>query len=178
MVREAVRLYGRVDVLINNAGRAYDARVEDIRTDYFRELIELNLVAPLVAMEEVIPVMRKRGRGMIVNVSSGTSLMNLPGMGAYSSLKKALNGISQTAREELKGETIAVCVVYPYMTKTDFDKNAIGAAGDMEEVLTRDGNLPPWDTAGYAAEKILEGIEKEETEVYAHEWMRDLGKRV
>lgn len=93
--------YGRIDILINNAGQGYDALVEKTWLDIFRQLFELDVIGPLVAMQAVIPIMKAQGVGMIINItSSDVALMFLPNMSAYSALKRALVGISLTAREE------------------------------------------------------------------------------
>ncbi len=102
MVARVAEHYGRIDILVNCAGRGYDAPVEHTDIETFREIFQLDVVGPLVAMQAVIPIMRRQGGGTIVNVSSGTSLMNLPNMSPYSSLKRALNALSLAAREELK----------------------------------------------------------------------------
>jgi short-subunit dehydrogenase len=176
MTKKVLEHFGRIDVLINNAGRGYDAPLEEIDVAKYRQLFELDVVAPLVAMQLVIPIMRNQGGGTIVNISSGTSLMNLPNMSAYSSLKRALNSITLTAREELAKENIIVSVVYPYMTLTDLDKNMFGVeGGDLEPFEGEaDANLPPPDPPEYVAGRILEVIETEEAEQYAHDWMKDL----
>ena len=171
MVRWTMEHFGRVDVLINCAGQGYDAPVEKTNVDTFHRIFDLDVVGPLVAMEQVIPIMRKQGGGAIVNVSSGTALMYLPFNGAYSGLKRALANISLTAREELKGDGIVVSVVYPYMTLTDFEKNTIKDA--VPEVEEQGGGPPfPPDTAEYVAQKILEGIESGEAEIFPHDWMK------
>jgi short-subunit dehydrogenase len=171
MVRKAMERFGRIDVLVNCAGQGYDAPVEKTDVDTFHRIFDLDVVGPLVAMELVIPVMRKQGGGVIVNVSSGTALMYLPYNGAYSGLKRALANISLTAREELKGDNIVVSVVYPYMTLTDFEKNTIKDA--VPEGGEEDGGPPfPADTAEYVAQKILEGIESGEAEIFPHDWMK------
>jgi NAD(P)-dependent dehydrogenase (short-subunit alcohol dehydrogenase family) len=176
MVAKVLGHFGRIDVLINCAGRGYDAPLERIQIDKFRELFELDVVGPLIAMQLVIPIMREQGGGTIVNISSGTSLMHLPNMTAYSSLKRALNSITLTAREELAGDGIVVSVVYPYITLTDFDRNMLGVeSGDLEQSDAEiDANLPPPDSAEYVAARILEVIETGEPEQFAHDWMRDL----
>jgi NAD(P)-dependent dehydrogenase (short-subunit alcohol dehydrogenase family) len=176
MVAKVLGHFGRIDVLINCAGRGYDAPLERIQIDKFRELFELDVVGPLIAMQLVIPIMREQGGGTIVNISSGTSLMHLPNMSAYSSLKRALNSITLTAREELAGDGIVVSAVYPYITLTDFDRNMLGVeSGDLEQSDAEiDANLPPPDSAEYVAARILEVIETGEPEQFAHDWMRDL----
>jgi len=125
MVAKAHEHFGRIDILINNAGRGYGTPLEYIDIKQFRELFELNVVGPLIAMQAVIPVMRKQGGGMIVNISSGTTLSYMPGVSAYASLKRALNGLTLTAREELKKDNIVVSVVYPYITETNFYRDGM-----------------------------------------------------
>jgi len=171
MVRETMERFGRIDVLINCAGQGYDAPVEKTNIDTFHRIFDLDVVGPLVAMEQVIPIMRKQGGGAIVNVSSGTALMYLPYNGAYSGLKRALANISLTAREELKKDSILVSVMYPYITLTDFEKNTIKDA--VPEGDEQDGGPPfPADSAEYAAQKILEAIQRGEAEIFAHDWMK------
>jgi NAD(P)-dependent dehydrogenase (short-subunit alcohol dehydrogenase family) len=176
MVRAVLEHYGRIDILINNAGRAYDAPLEWIDVDMYRQLFELDVVGPLIAMQLVIPTMREQGGGAIVNISSGTSLMYLPNMSAYSSVKRALNAITLTAREELARDNIIVSVVYPYMTLTDLDANMFGAESDDLEPYEAetDVDLPPPDPPEHVAAKILEVIETGEAEQYAHDWMKRL----
>ncbi len=175
MVESTKDYFGRIDILVNSAGQGYDAPVEKINIETFRHMFELDVVGPLIAMQEVIPVMRSQGGGTIVNISSGTALMYLPNMGAYSSLKRALSAISLTAREELKSDKIVVSVMYPYITLTEFEKNTIK---EFVEDDGGEGDGPPFppDTAEYAAEKILEGVESGEVEIFAHDWMKRMNE--
>ena len=118
--------------------------------------------------------MRRQGGGTIINVSSGTALMYLPNNGAYSAMKRALASISLTAREELKSDGIVVSVVYPYVTLTDFEKNTIKDSSLPQEE-PEEGELPfKPDTAEYAAQKILEGVENGDAEIFAHDWMKNI----
>jgi len=173
MVRTVRDRLGRVDILVNNAGRGYDAPLERIATSTYRQIFDLDVVGPLVAMQQVIPLMRAQGGGAIVNVSSGTALMHLPGMGGYASLKRALGGLALAAREELAPDKIVVSVVYPYMTATDFEANTIkdpGPGGGAED----EGGGPPFppDPPDHVAKIILAAIESGEPELYAHDWMK------
>jgi short-subunit dehydrogenase len=171
MVKRTVEHFGRIDVLVNCAGQGYDAPVEKTNVDTLRHIFDLDVVGPLVAMERVIPIMRKQGGGTIINVSSGTALMYLPYNGEYSGLKRALANISLTAREELKKDGIVVSVVYPYITLTDFEKNTIKDA--VPEWGGQEAPTPfPADSAEYVAKRILEGIESGEAEIFAHDWMK------
>ncbi len=177
MVKKAHDHYGRIDILINNAGRGYDAFLEKIKIDKFRELFELNLLGPIIAMQQVIPIMRKQGGGVIINISSGTSMMQIPNISAYSSLKRALNGISLTAREELARDKIIVSIVYPYITATNFAKNIMGGER-VGQPQARDSNLPPADPPALVAEKILEVIKTEKAEQFVHDWMENFGTMI
>lgn len=173
MVRVAYKHYDRIDVLINNAGRGYDTFVEYIKPDQYLELFKLNVLGPLIAMQEVIPIMKRQGEGVIINVSSGTSFMDIPNIGAYSSLKRALNGLSLTARAELEKDKIVVSLVYPYMTLTNFGNNIMSDHGPRKPE-DKDPLIPEADPPEYVAEKILEVIESGEAELPVHDWMRDL----
>lgn len=179
MVWRTQEHFGRVDLLINNAGQGYYAPIEHITPDDYRALFDLNVIGPLAAMQAVIPIMRQQGGGMIVGISSGTSLIALPGMAAYSSTKRALNAITLTARAELSQDNIIASVVYPYITLTSFDTNAVAAArrGERPDAAPGGWQPPPPDTAEYVAALILDVIASEEAESYAHDWMRNTDPR-
>ncbi|HVZ11698.1 MAG TPA: SDR family oxidoreductase [Patescibacteria group bacterium] len=169
MVKEVKKAFGSVDILINCAGRGYHVPVLSIDPVKYHELFDLDVLGPLVAMQEVVPIMKKEGGGSIINISSGTSLMAIPGIGAYSSAKRALNAISLTAASELEEDNIKVSVVYPYITKTNFHKNLIGGGEwDMDE----SDDLPEFDEPEIVAKKILEAVETGAKEVYVHDWMK------
>ncbi len=120
LVARTVETYGRVDVLVNNAGQGLHVPLEELDPADLRAVFELNVVAALVGMQAVLPVMRQQSAGAIVNVSSATSLRVFPGLGGYSATKAALNMMSQVARLELALSGIAVSVVYPSVTATEF----------------------------------------------------------
>ena len=173
MVSFAETHFGAIDALINCAGQGYDAPIEKTDLAIFQYIFDLDVVGPIVAMQQVIPIMRRQGGGTIVNISSGTALMYLSNNGTYSALKRALASISLTAREELESDGIVVSVVYPYITLTDFEKNTIKDPSLREE--ESEGTLPfPPDTAEYMALKILESVESGEAEIFAHDWMKKI----
>ncbi|MCJ7794365.1 MAG: SDR family oxidoreductase [Methanoregulaceae archaeon] len=175
MIKKTKEHFGRIDILVNNAGRGYDAPVEKINVGTFRYIYDLNFTGPLVAMQQVIPIMRSQGGGTIVNISSGTALMHLPDMSAYSSSKRALSGISMAARQEVKDDGIVVSVVYPYITLTDFEKNTIRES--PKDNGGQEGATGPFhaDTAEYVARRILDGIISGEAEIFSHDWMKNRG---
>jgi short-subunit dehydrogenase len=144
--------------------------VEKIDIGTFRYIYDLNVIGAVVAMQQVIPVMKKHGGGSIINISSGTALMNLPGMSPYSSSKRALAGISLAARQELEKDHIVVSVVYPYITLTEFEKNTIRAVPVPEDKMERTRPYPA-DSAEFVAEKIVAGIISGDAEIFSHDWM-------
>ncbi len=134
--------FGRIDGLINCAGRGMFARVEDIDLDDFRQLLELNVVAPLRLMQLALPVMKEHGGGAILNVSSLASTKYIPNIAGYAATKYALNALSLTARAELVGDNVVVSVVRPGVVDSEFGANATTAEPDA---LRRgaDGRLLP-----------------------------------
>jgi NADP-dependent 3-hydroxy acid dehydrogenase YdfG len=149
-VRRTMEAFGRVDVLVNNAGQGLQATVEETSPEDFRALLELNLVAPLRMIQAVLPVMRRQGSGSIVNVSSGTTLGAEPGTGAYVASKIGLEKLSAITRAELAGDGIAVSTVIPFLTRTEFI-DAIRAGRDAAEQTT--AHVEP-----HAPEQVAETI--------------------
>jgi short-subunit dehydrogenase len=154
LVDMTLERFGRVDVLVNNAGQGLHVPLEQVRLDDLRAVTELNFYAPLLAMQAVIPSMRAQGGGAIVNVSSMTSRMVLPGVGAYSATKSALNMLSQVARRELGADGIVVSAVYPSVTATEFHQSL--AAGGR---VGGGSKAPEPHTPEMVAEAILGLIE-------------------
>jgi short-subunit dehydrogenase len=172
LIKDVMSKCGRIDILINNAGRGYDAPIEQTDTAMFNQIIDLDLMSPLYAMQQVIPIMKKQKMGSIINISSGTALMNLPNMGAYAATKAALAHLSLTARNELAKYNISVGVVYPYITETNFEKNTIKGSSEHFGPNDSNGYQPPKaDSAEFVAEKILEAVKTGSPEIYAHAWM-------
>jgi short-subunit dehydrogenase len=170
MVREAHQHFGQIDMLINNAGQAVAGTVEELDHELFQRILELNVWGPLHAMQAVIPLMRKAGGGLIMNVSSMVTKMFLPGLGGYAASKAALNLISGTARAELAPDNIRVVTMFPRMTSTDFGKNSLGNSQLRQR--QRDSGARPTmvvDTADQVAEKILEAAIQEPAEQYMEE---------
>lgn len=176
MVKQAYDHFGRIDILVNNAGQGYDAPVEKIDPAVFRSLFDLDVLGQLVAIQEVVPIMRRQGGGAIVNVSSGLALMHLEHMGAYAALKAAFAHLSLTAREELKGDNITVSVLYPYITLTDFEKNAVKSSSSPSwDDEVSEGAQEAWakaDPPEHVAKQVVEAIEKGTAEIVAHDWMK------
>lgn len=162
LVETAIRIHGRVDILINNAGQGMYGPVEGIDIELYKSMMELNVYAPLRAMQLVIPHMREAGGGMIVNISSMVSKNAYPSLGAYASTKYALNALSFTARAELAKDKIIVSVMHPKMTATRFGGNAIGTRpASSGGPISR---TPQVDSPEQVAEKVLDIIASEAAE--------------
>ena len=163
LFEKTIAKYGRVDILINNAGQGMYVPVEGIDVEKYKEIMELNVYGPLRAMQAAIPLMRTQGGGVILNISSLVSKNYFPNLAAYASTKYALNALSLTARDELKDDHIIVSVMHPRMTATDFGKNSIRATAFQ---TARPGDRPHMeiDTAAQVADKILGLIRSEEPE--------------
>jgi short-subunit dehydrogenase len=173
-VREAVRIvhqhYGRVDGLVNNAGRSYAAAVEEIDPTLFDQIFHLNVLGPIVAMQAVIPLMRTQGGGSIVNINSGTAFMAVPEYSVYSASKRALLGFSLTARAELANDRIVVSEIYPFITATNFGKNRMGnPAGGGPSANYADGDRPE-----FVAGLILQAIEEGHAQYFANDRLREM----
>lgn len=118
--RRIVLELGPVDVLINNAGYGLRGVVEETPMHQVRDLFDVNVFAPLALAKLVLPDMRRRRRGRIVNVSSVVGRITTPFGGLYSSSKKALEGWSDALRVEVKPWNIEVSLIEPGPIKTKF----------------------------------------------------------
>lgn len=111
---------GRIDVLVNNAGYGQFGCMEDITVNDFRKQFETNFFSVVRIIQEVAPVMRKQGSGIIVNISSVAGRMGLPGSPAYISSKFALEGLGECLRYELGMFGIKTTLIEPGVIKTNF----------------------------------------------------------
>ncbi|MFJ9418063.1 glucose 1-dehydrogenase [Streptomyces sp. NPDC101227] len=114
----AVAEFGGIDGLVNNAGISTGAPLETISVDFFRKVIEVNLTGVFIGMKTVIPAMKARGAGSIVNISSAAGLMGLAMTGGYGASKWGVRGLTKVAAVELGTERIRVNSVHPGMTYT------------------------------------------------------------
>jgi NAD(P)-dependent dehydrogenase (short-subunit alcohol dehydrogenase family) len=116
----ALDRHGRIDALVNNAGASLHGPLDQLDPADFRRALDLNVVSVLTMTQAVLPAMRSRGFGRIVNVSSGTTRIAPPGVGGYAATKAAVNMLTEIARKELSGDGIAVSLVVPSITATEF----------------------------------------------------------
>ena len=118
-VAEAEELTGGLTALVNNAGYAQAGTVEDVSDEQARAQLETNVVAPMRLASLVLPAMRERGGGRIVNVSSVAGRLSTPLMGWYCASKHALEAVTDALRMEVEGDGIKVSLVEPGMFATD-----------------------------------------------------------
>lgn len=158
IIDAATERFGRIDVLVNNAGRGLHVPLADVDPVDHVAILELNVVAALAMMQAVLPAMRAQHEGAIVNISSGTSNRVIPGVGAYAATKTALNMLSAVAREEFAPDGIVVSTVLPTYTASDF--HDVLQAGQGPQRAPADA-----DTVEHVAEEILRAVETGEAEI-------------
>jgi NAD(P)-dependent dehydrogenase (short-subunit alcohol dehydrogenase family) len=119
-MRAAQARFGGVDVLVNNAGIGYFAAVEESEEAEIRKLFEVNFFGTSAMIHAVLPGMRQRGRGTIVNFSSIGGLRSFPAVGYYNATKFAVEGLSEALWQEVEPLGIRVMVVEPSGFRTDW----------------------------------------------------------
>ncbi len=121
MLEECVRVFGGIDILINNAGvGVFGKTVEELEPDDFRAVIETNLHGVYYACHFAIPHLKKRGSGYIVNVSSLAGQNAHPRMAAYNASKFGLNGFTEALMQEVRHDDIKVSYICPGSVNTEF----------------------------------------------------------
>ena len=118
VVAFAQQSYGRVDVLVNNAGIYSPGSIEDTSYDSLMTTIQVNQVGVFLGIQSVIAAMRAAGGGTIVNISSGAGLEGIAGIAAYSATKWAVRGLTKCAAKELADDGIRVNSVHPGLIDT------------------------------------------------------------
>jgi NAD(P)-dependent dehydrogenase (short-subunit alcohol dehydrogenase family) len=111
---------GPIDVLVNNAGYGHEGTVEESSMDDLKRQFEVNVFGAVAMIKAVLPYMRQRRRGHIINITSMGGLMTLPGLAYYHGSKFALEGITGSLAKEVRGFGIAVTAVEPGMFRTDW----------------------------------------------------------
>lgn len=137
MVNECLRKFGRVDVLINNAGLASQTNLEDIEPEVFQSIINVNLTGSVFMTKAVLPEI-KRTQGSILFIGSVAGVQGIGGYSAYSSSKQALKAISQSLRIELQEENVHIGLAYVGFTENDAQKQFLDAKGNRVNLPSRD----------------------------------------
>jgi NAD(P)-dependent dehydrogenase (short-subunit alcohol dehydrogenase family) len=172
-VAEVMLWYGRIDVLVNNAGRGFVGAVEETTEAELRDLMELHFFGPAALTRAVLPHMRARGSGAIVQMSSMGGRFSFPGVGAYSATKFGLEGLSEALAQEVAPFGIKVLIVEPGAFRTGFAGSGAllqsaalpayaGTVGPVRENLPASDGTQPGDPAKAAA-AILTALDARQT---------------
>ena len=164
-VGAAEKAFGRIDVLVNNAGYGYLAAVEEGEDQKIRDMFETNFFGLAALIRRVLPGMRERRRGHIVNISSVGGLLGNPGAGYYNATKFAVEGLSEALAKEVEPLGIRVTVVEPGPFRTDWAGRSLkqvqnpieayaGTAGARRAQISGYSGRQPGDPARAAAAVI------------------------
>ncbi len=170
-VQAAEGKFGAIDVLVNNAGYGYMAAIEEGEDDEIRAQFEANVFGLIDMTRAVLPGMRARGRGHIVNLSSQGGLVGFPGVGFYNASKFAVEGLSEALAGEIRPLGLGVTIVEPGPFRTDWagrslrtPKTAIDAyketAGARRRAINGYSGAQPGDPVR-AARAIVDAVESE-----------------
>ena len=168
-VEATVERYGRLDVMVNNAGYGVRGSVEETPVEDYRRLMEVNFLGTVHGCREALAVMRRRDRGVIINVSSIVGHRALAGGGAYAATKAAQISLTESLRLELRETGIAACSVHPVATETEFAEVAAQASAGR-----KGGPVGPKQSADAVARAIVACARRPRPEVYPYPLARGL----
>lgn len=157
LVQQTLSRFGRIDILVNNAGAGLYTPTWQVEDAQLRALFELNVFAPISLTSLVVPSMRERRGGMIVNLSSIAGKVTLPWFTLYCASKYAVSAFSDGLRMELKRDGIHVMAVCPGYVRTAFQENVLSA--QPPEAIRRHQQMaiPAAECAG----AIVRGVERD-----------------
>src|SRR5512146_2911005 len=161
-----VHNFGRVDIWMNNAGYGLRDSVADMNMEQCRALFDTNLFGAIYGMQVAIAAMKRQGFGTVINISSVAGHIPLPGSGAYSATKFALNAIGKAAAVELLNHGIHVMTVCPGFIANDFGRNVV--RGKDPRYLHESARRGPGSDV--VARAILDGYLKGKREVVVPWW--------
>jgi short-subunit dehydrogenase len=175
---QALKIYGKIDVLVHNAGVASRDLAADIGLDVDRYIMDTNYFGPVSLTKAVLPAMLKQGSGQILVVSSISGKFGVPKLSAYSASKHALHGFFESLRAEVFKDNIQVTIAVPGFVKTGITVNALKGNGSrygrMMEVQAR--GISPGSCALRIVSALLDG--KEEALIGQTEILSVLCKRL
>ncbi|WLI91779.1 SDR family oxidoreductase [Massilia sp. R2A-15] len=163
LIDAAVAKFGRIDVLVNNAGRSAQALFEDVADlGWYEELMRINLWGSVWCTHAALPHL-KASRGSIVAVSSLAGLVGVPGRTAYAATKFAMTGFFEALRIELNGAGVSVTTAYPGVVATKIRHRGFNAAGQQagSSGLKEDGAM----TVEECARLIVDGMNARKRDV-------------
>ncbi|MFI5756740.1 oxidoreductase [Streptomyces sp. NPDC051569] len=146
----AVDRFGGVDVLVNNAGRGLLGAVEEVTDRAARAVFDTNVFGTLNVLRAVLPVMRRRRSGHVINISSVGGFTGTPGWGVYAATKFAVEGFSEALQQELAPLGLQVTIVEPGLFRTDFL--------DASSLHTQQTSFPEYEVSvGATRESAVKG---------------------
>ncbi len=125
LVRGVIERFGRIDVLVNNAGTGAAGAAEESSVAQDQRVFDINFFGLIRMTKAVLPHMRAQGRGRIINISSVLGLVPAPYMASYAATKHAIEGYSESVDHELREHGVRVLLIEPAYTRTGFDANAL-----------------------------------------------------
>ena len=139
-VGQTLKKFGRIDLLVNNAGYGQYGLLEEVTSEKIRRQFETNVFGVIELMRASLPTMRRQRSGMIINVSSGGGIYGVPAMSIYSASKFALEGFSEAVSYELASQNIVVKLIEPHggVTATNFNARVAEDSGDVRAVADYD----------------------------------------
>lgn len=137
MAEEAIKLFGRIDILINNAGISMRAMFEEVDLDVLRKLMDINFFGVVYATKFCLPEIKKN-KGSIIGISSIAGFRGLPARTGYSASKFALNGFLESLRTELLKAGVHVLTACPGFTATNIRKRSLTTDGSAQGESPRD----------------------------------------
>jgi NADP-dependent 3-hydroxy acid dehydrogenase YdfG len=161
-VAAASERFGRLDVMMCNAGFGIAGRVDDITPDQMRKLVDVNYFGTYFAARAAMPLFRRQGRGHLIVISSIVGKRGVPFMGGYSATKFAQVGLAECIRSEVAGSDIHVSIVYPVSTPTEFHDVMARESGAVSQARG------PKQTVDAVADAIARTIERPAAEVYPY----------
>jgi short-subunit dehydrogenase len=138
LVNQTVETFGRIDVLMNNAGLAMEGKIEDTDLRVFEQVIHTNLLGVLYPTQAALPYIKKT-KGSIIFTGSIAGFMGLPEYSAYSASKMALTAITQSLRIELANTGVHIGIVYVGFAENDAEKTFLNSKGETEKMPIREG---------------------------------------
>jgi short-subunit dehydrogenase len=169
LIAQATTQFGRLDVMICNAGFGYYGTIEQTPPDMMRQMMDVNYMGTFLAARAALPLFRAQRSGHLIFVSSIVARRGIAFMGGYTATKAAQSGLAEALRTEFAGTSIHVSCIYPISTETEFHDAMARHYGHQ---VTGLGPRQPVDVVARA---IAECIEHPRPEVYPHAKSRALG---
>lgn len=163
-VKQVMSVFGRIDVLFNNAGISQRGSVEGSKFENYRTIMEINFFGVVALTKAVLPIMLHQKSGRIAVTSSVSGKLGTPLRSGYCASKHALHGFFDSLRAEVWQENIHVTLICPGYIRTEISKNAIAADGSSHGKM--DKNQEKGLSAEKCAQKIVQAIKSNKEEIY------------